>query len=117
MLLRTTTSPAGDYGDWGSTWPRARTWLLHVAATPAEATSILDELGITVPVHNLGNDQFPAYLSANGGAYGPPSWLGCLRAELNRRGYRTSYCSDNCPLHTWPVRRPARAETGATAAS
>ena len=101
--------------------PLTNRWVLHVAATTAQASAVLRELRIDdqQPRYN-GDEQFPVYLRGAGSPYGPPEWMAFARAELNRRGYATRWCTAECRHHPWPPRiepTPSTATATPTAAA
>lgn len=106
---------------WFQTLPATNRWVLHVAATPAHVTTTLRDLRIDdQQPHDSGDEQFPVYLRGVGGPYGPPTWMAFARAELDRRGYDTRWCTPECRHHLWPPGTDAeqpRADAAATPAS
>lgn len=104
-----------------STPPVTNRWVLHVAATTSQVTAVLRELCVDdeQPRYN-GDETFPVYLRGSGSPYGPPEWMSVARAELNRRGYPTRWCTPTCRHHPWPPRteaQPARDGAGRSMAA
>jgi hypothetical protein len=82
-------------------------WVLHIAAPPRHVDTVLHDLGIDEHARPIGDPDFPAYLTGRDRPHEPPPWLSQARAELNRRGHRTRWCTPGCPHHSWPPRPAA----------